>query len=219
MLNDFQVSPDGGHVFIAESSPVWNTPALVVYDVAAKQSRRVLDRHPALLPEDWLLQAPGRDMWVYGLVPLRIGVDSIALDRHGEWLYFGPLTGARMYRIRTRDLLDPALPAAVLATRIEDWAPKTISDGLTTDDADRVYVSDPEHSAILVIGPDRQLLTLVKDERLRWPDGFSFGPDGWLYVTCSALHHVLFVSARHRDEHAPYQIFRLRPGAAAPAGQ
>ena len=219
MLNDFGVSPDGRHIYIAEASPVWNTPAIVVYDVEARTSRRLLHRHPALMPMDFVLQAPGRDMWVYGLVPLRIGVDSIALDRRGEWLYFGPLTGDRLSRIATRDLLDASLSPDALATRVEDWAPKPISDGITTDDAGRIYLSDPEHSAILVIGPDRTLATLVKDDRLRWPDGFSFGPGGWLYVTCSSLHHVLFVSAGHRDQHAPYQIFRLQPGAAAAPGQ
>src|SRR4029453_12486552 len=47
MLNDFQVSPDGTRVYIAESSPIAQTPALIVYDVAQQKSRRVLDRHPS----------------------------------------------------------------------------------------------------------------------------------------------------------------------------
>jgi sugar lactone lactonase YvrE len=119
-----------------------------------------------------------------------------------------------MYRAATRELDDPAATPAV-----EDYAAKTISDGLTTDTSGRIYVSDPEHSAIVAIEPDRRLVTLAKDARLRWPDGFSFGPDGWLYVTCSALHHVLFVSASTRESHAPYQIYRLRPGAEASPGQ
>ena len=48
--------------------------------------------------------------------------------------------------------------------------------------------------------------------RLRWPDGFSFGPDGWLYVTCSSLHEVIGRSGAHVRSRAPYQIFRFRPG-------
>jgi hypothetical protein len=56
----------------------------------------------------------------------------------------------------------------------------------------------------------------VKDERLRWPDGLSWGPDGCLYVTCSALQHVLFRSAAEVRAHAPYQIYRFKPG---PVGQ
>jgi hypothetical protein len=63
-----------------------------------------------------------------------------------------------------------------------------------------------------VLQADGRLRTLLKDPVLRWPDGFSFGPDGWLYVTCSALHHVIFRSADHVRSQAPYQIFRFRPG-------
>jgi len=40
---------------------------------------------------------------------------------------------------------------------------------------------------VLLLAPDRTLRTLGKDPKLRWPDGLSFGPDGWLYVSCSAL--------------------------------
>jgi hypothetical protein len=84
---------------------------------------------------------------------------------------------------------------------------------------DTLYLSDMEHSAMLTLGPDRQLRTLVEDPRLRWPDGFSFGPDGWLYVTCSSLQHVLFVRHAHMRAHAPYQIFRFQPGPEGVPGQ
>jgi sugar lactone lactonase YvrE len=218
MLNDFQVDPAGETVYIAEASPILGRPALIVYDAVRGTSRRLLERHPSVMPEDFILRGGDRDMYVFGLVPLRIGVDSIALDRRGEWLYYGPVNGDRMYRVATRDLRDPRLPPDALARKVEDWAPKTLSDGLSSDDAGRVYVTDPEHSAVLAIEPDRRLRTLVKDPRLRWPDGLSFGPDGWLWVTCSALQDVLFRSASARREHAPYHIWRFQPGATATPG-
>jgi sugar lactone lactonase YvrE len=172
-----------------------------------------------VLPRNYVMNAAGRDMVVLGVYTLRIGVDSITLDRSGEWLYYAPVNGDRMFRIATAALDDASLSPAALAAKVEDYGPKTISDGLSSDDAGNVYVTDPEHSAVLTLGPDRTLRTLVKDAKLRWPDGLSFGPDGWLYVTCSSLQHVLFVAPGHQAAHAPYHVFRFKPGTTAAAGQ
>jgi len=219
MLNDLQVDPTGEKIYIAEASPIKQTPALIVYDTVKKASRRLLQGHPSVAAGPFITQAPGRDMIVYGLYALRIGIDSIALDKRGEWLYYGSVNGDRLYRIATRDVNDETLTPAALAARVQDFAAKTLSDGLTMDLADNVFLSDMEHSAILTLGPDRTLTTLLKDPRLRWPDGFSFAPEGWLYVTCSSLQHVLFVSTAHMQTHAPYQIFRFKPGTAGVPGQ
>ena len=218
MLNDLQVGPKGEKIYIAETSPVIHKPALIVYDTVTRTSRRLLEGHQSVAAGNYIIQAPGRDMIVFGIATLRIPVDSIALDKRGEWLYYGPVTGDRMYRIETRHLNDTSLAPAELAAKVENFGPKTLSDGLTMDVEDNIYISDMEHSAILTLGPDRQLKTLIKDARLRWPDGFSFGPDGWLYVTCSSLHHVLFTSAARMRANAPYQIFRFKPGPTGFAG-
>lgn len=220
MLNDFQVSPDGKFIYIAEASPVIQRPALIVYDVERKTSRRLLQGHRSVKPLDYMIQAPGRDMTLlWGLYTLRIGVDSIALDRKGEWLYYGPVNGDRLFRVRTSALRDEKLTPGALGALVEDFARKTISDGLSTDDGGTIYLTDPEHSAIHTIAPDGRLRTLVRDARLRWPDGLSFGPDGWLYVACSALNEVLFVSPEQAKQAAPFQIYRVKAGATAPAGQ
>jgi sugar lactone lactonase YvrE len=218
MLNDFQVDAAGGRIFIAEASPFLATPAIVVHDVAARTSRRLLERHPSVLAEDYVIQAPGRDMVILGAYTLRIGVDSIALDRAGEWLYYGPVNGGRLYRARVEDLIDESLAAEALAARVETFSAKTLSDGLSTDDAGNVYLTDMEHSAILRVTADRELRTVIADRRLRWPDGLSFGPDGSLYVTASALQEVIFRSGANLRANAPYSIFRFRPGPTAAPG-
>jgi sugar lactone lactonase YvrE len=219
MLNDFQVSPEGDRIYIADASIFRKRPALVVYEVAGRKARRLLEGHPSVEAQPYITRIDGRDIVVLGLFAIRPGVDSIALDKRGEWLYYAAVTAERMYRVRTADLNDMALTAEQLAARVEDFAEKTMSDGLSMDLDDNIYITDMEHSAILSLGKDRRLRTLLVDARLRWPDGLSFGPDGWLYVTCSSLQHVILKSRGHVRAHAPYHILRFRPGPAGVPGQ
>jgi len=213
-LNDVRIDLRTQTAYITDSG----AGGIVVLDLGSGRAHRVLDGHPSVLPRDYLMNAAGRDMVVLGVYTLRIGVDSIALDRQGEWLYYGPLNGDRMFRIATAALDDASLAPDALAAKVEDYGPKTITDGLSSDDAGNVYLTDPEHSAVLTLGPDRKLTTLIKDPKLRWPDGLSFGPDGWLYVTCSALEDVLFRPEEEVARHAPYQIWRFKPGTTAAPG-
>ena len=217
-LNDFQVSPDGTFIYIAEASFFGKTPALLVYDVTARSARRVLQRHPSVTAEHYTPVVQGRRMVALGLVSIRPGVDSIALDKAGEWLYFAPVTNLSLYRVRTADLRNEELSAGELAGKVETWADKTMSDGITIDNDGTLYLTDPEHSAVVLLRQDKTLQTLIKDDMLRWPDGFSWGPDGWLYFTCSALHQIIGRPPWTFDDHAPYAVFRFKPGGKGTPG-
>ncbi len=216
--NDFQVDAEGRYVYIADASLFRKQPALVVVDVQNGSSLRRLDSHPSVLPEDWIPVVAGRSMQVLGLFTVAPGVDSIGLDRQGEWLYYAAVNAGRMYRLPAATLRDPNVSEEQLSQAVEVYAEKTMSDGITTDDAGNLYLSDLEHSAILRLGEDRTMQTLLKDPRIRWPDGFSFGPDGWLYFTCSSLHQVIGFPPSTVLERGPYQVFRFRPGGQAVAG-
>jgi sugar lactone lactonase YvrE len=212
-LNDFQIAPDGKRIYIADASILAKKPAIIVFDVERGTSRRLLEGHPSVVPERYVPVVQGRKMAIAGLFAIRPGVDSIALDRPGRWLYFAPVTNNHLYRARRRDLDDESLSAQELALRVEQFATKTMSDGITTDLAGNIYLSDLEHSAIVRLGADGRLQTLLKDPLIRWPDGLGFGPGGWLYVTCSALHQVIGRSGASIRSDGPYQIFRFQPGA------
>jgi sugar lactone lactonase YvrE len=218
-LNDLQVSHDGRYVLISDDGFIARKPALIVYDTVERRSRRLLDGHPSVVPEPFTPRVEGRPVTILGLISVRPGVDSIALDRAGEWVYFAPVTNRFMYRLRLADVLDESLSAEALAARVEAYAPKTMSDGITTDDDGNVYITDVEHSAITRITPTGSLETLIRDARLlRWPDGFSFGPDGWLYLTCSAIHLYLGRLPSSVARHGPYHVVRLRTGSRARPG-
>lgn len=220
MLNDMSIDAAAETIYIAEASIFAKTPAIIVYDIASKTARRLLQGHPSVEAPEYVTVVDGEPQVVFGIFTIRPGADSIALGRDGEWLYYSAVTGEHMYRIRTADLKNEALSAEELGARVEIfYENKTHSDGITTDDAGNIYVTDPEHFAIHRINADRTMTTLFKDQSLRWPDGFSFGPDGYLYFTCSSLQHVIFKGKANVDAHAPYHIFRWKPGVSAAAGQ
>lgn len=218
-LNDLQVMPDGNTIFISDASLLAQDPALIVYDVASHSARRVLERHPSVTAEYYTPRVQGRRMELFYLFSVRPGVDAVGLDANGLWLYFAPMSSLHLYRVKTADLMDQSLSASQLANRVEIFAPKTMTDGISVDQRGNVYLTDIEHSAIAVLWQDRTLGTLIQSPLLRWPDGLSFGPDGELYITCSSLQQVLGRLPVQIDRAAPYQVYRVRLGVPGVPGR
>lgn len=216
--NDFQVSHDGNTIFISDASLLAKSPAIVVYDVQAKRSIRQLEGHVSVTTENYVPVVQGRKMSIGGIFSVKSGVNGIALDRTGEWLYYAPLMGNHLYRVPAAKLGDFSISAEALAQAVETHGERSMTDGMTTDSLGNVYLTDAENSAINRITPDKNMETVLKDARLRWPDGLGFGPDGYLYISCSSLQHVFGLPKESRVEHGPYQVFRFKPGADGVAG-
>lgn len=220
-FNDLQVAPDGETIYIADVSFWRQNPALVVYDVATQKARRLLEGHPSVVAQEWLVNTSTKEMTFFGgLIALKPGVDGIALSRDGEWLYYAAMTHDTMYRIPAAALHDETLSAAALADQVEAVGQKPLNDGLSIDLAGNVYITAVEHNGIMRLRPDGSLETLVKDPaRIRWADGLSFGPDDYLYFTDSAIPDLMLQSRAHIDASAPYTIYRFQPGEAGIPGQ
>ena len=217
-LQDLQVSADGRTIVIADASFWRKAPAIIVYDVETGAARRVLESHPSVSAEKHMIRNSDRDMEFFGgIVALRGGIDGIALGP--EWLYYGAISGSGLYRVRLKDLRDETLPPRQLANRVERIADKPLSDGMSIDVEGNVYITNIEHRSISMIDPDRKLRTLIQSNNLRWPDGLSFGPDGYLYIADSALSELILQSREHIEAQGPYRIFRFRPGVEGVPGQ
>jgi sugar lactone lactonase YvrE len=219
-LQDLQVDPSGRMVYIADASFWRNSPALIVYDTATRRSRRVLERHASVRAQDWIITTPMREMtFVGGVLPMKIGLDGIAMDPAGQWLYFGAMNHDTLHRIPTGALMNDELSKNALAERIEPLGKKPLSDGLSADLAGNVYVTDVETGSVLRMAPGGELATIVRSPRIRWADGLSFGPNGWLYLSDSGLPEVLLRTRSHIRDHGPYHVYRFRPGTSGVPGQ
>jgi sugar lactone lactonase YvrE len=218
-LQDLQVTADGTTVFIADASIWRKSPAIIVYDIGTRSVRRVLESHPAIEAQNYLIRTPERDMrFAAGLVDLKVGVDGIALDTDNRWLYFGAMNNGDLYRVAVGNLLDPVLPARQLENEIERFSVKPLSDGLSADRDGNVYVTDVEHGSVMRVTPERQLETVIRSPRIRWADGLSFGPGGWLYLADSALPAQVLRSKAEISARGPYHVFRFRPGTLGVPG-
>jgi len=211
MLQDLRLSSDGRWIFIADASIWRQSPAIVVYDTRNREARRVLESHPAVSPEDYVIRTPERSLsFLGGLVSLKAGVDGLALGPEDDWLYFAAINNSGLYRVPTADLTNARLRDGQLAKRVERVGDKPLSDGLTTDDAGNVYITDVEHGAVLRHS-GAGLETLLRSPRIRWADSVDFGPDGWLYVADSAIPELILRSREHIRASGPYHVFRFRP--------
>ena len=150
----------------------------------------------------------------------KLGLDPIVIDPANEWVYYGSIHGTSVYRVRAADLLDEGLSPDALGERVERYGEKAPCDGISIDVAGNIYITDLQNNAVGVTAPDGSYRVLVRDdERLLWPDGFSYGPDGYFYVTVNQLHRSAVLNAGEETSEPPFLVMRFRPLAPSAIGR
>ncbi len=222
-LNDLAVDRSRNHIYIADTSMDGN-PALIVVDMQSGASRRVLENHVSVKAEDIPMLAGGELVHIAlpdgEVINPKVAVNPIALDAKKEFLYYGPMTGTKLYRVPTAALRDRSLSAEALAEQVELWATRPISDGISLDQAGNVYISAVATNEIGVIRADtRSYSPLFRGDELSWPDAFSFGEDGWMYAVINQLHKGPVLNGGKDESQAPYRIIRFKPLAPGVVGR
>jgi sugar lactone lactonase YvrE len=222
-LNDVRFSRDGRFAYLTDAG---QRGALVVVELASGKARRVLDGHPSTQPEKGVVvRTDGKPLRYPDGRPVLFAADSIALSSDGAWLYWKALTGTTLYRIQTAALTGPGLAGADISSQVQPYGKVGPTDGLWigsrpgarsdrngSSDGDILFLTSIEDNAIkarnLAEGPAGGLRTVLEDPRLRWPDTFSQGPDGSLYVTTSRIQDSAFFN-RDAPLALPTQLWRL----------
>jgi len=221
-VNDFALDTTHAHAFISDPAG-GNNAALIVVDLLTGSARRVLQGHRSVIPENVDLvinQVPVQIKTASGeLTKPHIGVNPITEDLANEWVYFGAMHGLNLYRIKASDLINTHLSETELAERVERYSAKPISDGISIDKNNNIYLGDLANNAIGVINPNRQYRQLAQSPQLSWVDSFSFGADGELYAVVNRLHQSEILNGGNNQSKPPYYLLNVKALATGLSGR
>lgn len=189
-----------------------NKGAFIIVDMKTGKTRRLLENHRTTRPENNPTVIDGKTLAVNGS-PLLVGNDGITADKDFEWIYYGPLNGTKIYRVRTLDLLNENLSAQQLDKRIETYAEKPNNGGMSIDKEGNIYMTAVESKSIaVVLAKDRSLVTITKDKNMVWPDGVSFNAvDQYMYVSAAQVNRGAIFCDGKSEATSPFYIFRFKP--------
>lgn len=209
-LQDFVPDSESRFYYFADVNFFGKNPGLVVYDSKENRSRRILEDHYSTSPENWKIFAYNGPMErLGGLIVLKAGVDSIAIDRNDEWLYYAPMNHRKMFRILIDKISDLNFSNQDLEKFVEVYSDKILSDGILMDDEGNIFLTDVEHQSIARITTDRKLENWISSSKFRWPDGLALGKGNFMYVADSDIPNIALQSQDHIKASAPYYLFRF----------
>ena len=212
-VNDFTIDSRHNRIFIVDPAGGANA-AFIVVDLETGAARRVLEGHPSVVPEPIDLVIDGRPIEIKSsdgrLTRPRIGVNPVTEDLENEWVYFGPMHGTSLYRVKAADLADETLDEKRLGGRVERYSAKPICDGITIDKDNNIYLGELAENAIGVIRPNRSYARLAQDADLSWVDSLAFGPSGKLYAVVNQLHRSAVLSGGQERSKPPYLLILVK---------
>jgi len=204
-MNDVRIDVQRNIAYLTESKG----GGLIVLDLNSGKARRVLSNHYSVKSDTTFRFVIDGQELMQGGKPFKVNSDGIALTPDYAWLYYKPLSDNKLYRIRTEDLRNANLSATVLGSKVEDLGRFTTTDGMIFDKAGNLYLGDLQNYSIVRIDKNHKMTTLVKDQRLLWPDSYAVA-DGYLYISCSQIHKQPQFHNGTNKRTSPYAVYRLK---------
>jgi sugar lactone lactonase YvrE len=205
-LNDVRVDNSRHVAYITDSGE----GGLVIVDLSSGKAHRALDGHASVMADDSVaLEVNGKKLvGPDGKTP-KMNSDGVALSPDGEYLYYQALTGKTLYRVKTAALRDAN--GAQAAAAVEKFADTFPVDGLWMDKKGNLYLSGLEQNGVFRRGADGKMEKVVSDPRLQWPDTFSEGADGAMYISASHINESPRFNQGKDARKLPYGVFKFQP--------
>lgn len=221
---DLVLDPATPFAYIADPAKGQDA-ALILVDLNTGLCRRVLQGAPCVqpdttvtLPVSALSERTARRIDGTTTVT-QCGVDALAIDRRGDWLYFAGLQSRVLYRLSAALLRNMDTSPADLASAVENYADKPPSISMALDSKGNLYLGDSANRAIGIIdAKERAYRPLVSDVRLLWPDSLTFGHDGRLYFSSPNKSLPRPGDTAQPASKVTYSLFRTRTPASGRAG-
>ncbi len=214
--NDMVVDTKNGYFIIADegigNGGDGSKAAFIVVDMKTGKTRRLLEGTRTTLPENAPTVINGKHLAVKGK-NLLVGNDGITADKDFEWIYYGPLNGTKIYRIRTVDLINEDLTENQLDSKIETYSDKPNNGGMSIDIDGNLYLTAIEtNSVAVVLAKDLSMKTMIQDDNLVWPDGVSYNDvDGYMYVSAAQVNKGAAFNSGKDMSTKPFYVFRFKP--------
>jgi len=214
--NDMVVDTKHGVFIIADegigNDGDGNKAALIVVDMKTGTTRRLLEGTRTTLPENTPTVINVK-MLAVNAKNLLVGADGITADAAFEWLYYAPLNGKKIYRVKIDDVLNESISQTELDKSVETYSAKPNNGGISIDADGNIYLTALETNSVdVVLAKDRTVHRLVTDKNLLWPDGVSYNAaDGYMYVSAAQVHLVEVFNNGQNKAIAAFYIFRFKP--------
>ena len=206
-LNDVRIDTRRNLAYLSEPK----TASVIVLDLQSGKSRMVLTKDKSTIAEPgFKLHIDGKDVVDDTGKPFSSNVNGIALTRDGKYFYYRAINQTKLYRIATEYLANPSLTKDELSGKVELVGETGVSHGMIADNKGNIYLSDSPNKAIRYVTADGKFETLVRDERLIWPDTFSIGTDGYLYLTCSQINRTEKYNNGQDKVEYPFRLFKIK---------
>ena len=197
----------GSWIYVTDAG----APALIVYDQQTGRGRRVLEGDSTCTVRRPMV-GEGRPMRKPTGEPVQIHADQHEVSPDGKYYYYQTAAGP-MYRLETKYLDDPALPAAELARKPTYFFNSPTCGGTCMDAAGTIYVCDAEQKRILKVTPAGQSSTLVQDPRLVWADALWLDHAGTLWIPAPQMNRTAGFNHGVDAVQYPVHLYKLPIGA------